>query len=103
MSMRLWRVLSFLIGGWLVFSSASCSQEKVFQVRGVVKEVLPEQRKVRIEHEKIPNYMDAMTMTFDVKDAKELTGIQTGDRVSFRMIVTEKDGWIDQLKKTRAT
>jgi protein SCO1/2 len=44
--------------------------------------------------------MVAMTMTFDVKDAKELAGIEAGDKVSFRMIVQKKDGWIDQIKKT---
>jgi protein SCO1/2 len=43
--------------------------------------------------------MEAMTMMFDVRDAKELAGLQAGDTVSFRMLVTDDDGWIDQLKK----
>jgi protein SCO1/2 len=69
----------------------------------VVKEVFPERKQLKIEHENIPNYMAAMTMTFDVKDAKELAGLQPGDKLSFRMIVTEKDGWIEQIKKIGAT
>jgi len=61
---------------------------------------MPEKKKVKIEHEEIPGYMQKMTMLFDVKDAKELADLQPNDPISFRMIVTEDDGWIDQIKKT---
>jgi protein SCO1 len=76
---------------------------KTFQVKGVVKEVLPANNQVRIEHEKIPDYMDAMTMLFDVKDTNELTGLAPGDNISFRMIVTEDDGWIDRVTRLGIT
>jgi protein SCO1 len=75
------------------------TNRQVYQVKGIVREVLADQKKVRIAHEEIPGYMAAMTMPFDVKDAKELEGLATGDEVTFRMIVTKDDGWIDQLKK----
>jgi protein SCO1 len=82
-------------------SAEQAAPEQIFQVKGVVKEVMPARKKVKIAHEEIPNYMAAMTMDFDVKDGKELEGLQAGDPVAFRMIVTEKDGWIDQLTKIR--
>ncbi|MDB6108536.1 MAG: electron transport protein SCO1/SenC, partial [Pedosphaera sp.] len=41
----------------------------------------------------------AMTMPFDVRDTNELRGLQSGDAVSFRMIIAGDDAWIDQLKK----
>src|SRR5438552_16570161 len=103
MSIRPFGFLTFILSALLAISSISCRNEQVFQVKGVVKEVLPERKRVKIEHEKIPNYMEAMTMIFDVKDAKELNGIEPGDKVSFRMIVTDKDGWIDQIKKIGVT
>jgi protein SCO1/2 len=37
-------------------------------------------------------------MPFDVRDTNELTGIQPGQTVSFRLIVTDTDGWIDHIK-----
>jgi protein SCO1 len=83
--------------------SASSSAQQIYQVKGVVREVIPEKKKVRIEHEDIPGYMQKMTMLFDVKNAAELAGLQPNDPVSFRMIVTEDDGWIDQIKKTGST
>jgi protein SCO1/2 len=79
------------------------ASQQVFQVKGVVQEVLPEKKKVRIEHETIPNYMEAMTMMFDVKDAKELAGLTPGDQVAFRMVVTDNDGWIENVQKTGRT
>lgn len=97
-----WTLATLLLSAGI--AGISCKQEKqqIFFVKGLVKEVLPERKKVTIAHENIPNYMSAMTMTFDVKDVRELTGLQAGDEVSFRMIVTENDGWIDQVKRLRA-
>lgn len=72
---------------------------QVFQVRGVVKEVKPGESRVVINHEEIPDYMPAMTMPFDVRDTNELAGIAPGDQVKFSMIVTEDDGWIENVEK----
>ena len=80
-------------------SSAAATNQQIFKVKGTIKELLPGGHKAVIAHETITNYMDAMTMEFDVKDARELAGLATNDLVSFRMIVTDKDGWIDQVKK----
>src|ERR1043165_5039890 len=82
--------------GLLVFAGYGCRQApQVYLVKGTVQEVKPAEKTVKIAHEKIPNYMDAMTMDFEVKDAKELSGLQSNDYVSFRMVVTEKDGWLE--------
>src|SRR3954462_1105213 len=75
------------------------SATNVYQVKGVVHDVMPDKNKVTIAHEKIPGYMDAMTMSFDVKNSSELGGIKPGDQISFRMLVTETDGWIDHVVK----
>ena len=73
---------------------------KTFLVKGLVKSVSTDGLSATIQHEEIPNYMMAMTMPFEVKDRKELAGIKSGDAVSFRLLVTEDHGWIDQVKKT---
>src|SRR3954467_11190665 len=75
------------------------SATNVFQVKGVVHNVMPDKNKVTIAHEKIPGYMDAMTMDFDVKKPTELGGIKPGDNISFRMVVTDNDGWIEKIVK----
>ncbi|MGZ4963037.1 MAG: SCO family protein [Limisphaerales bacterium] len=76
---------------------------KVFSVRGIVKEVTPADKTVTVQHEKIPGYMEAMTMPFDVKNTNELRGLKAGDHISFRMVVTTNEGWIEHIVKLSST
>lgn len=76
--------------------------QQVFQVAGTVIELLPADKSVRIKHEAIPGYMDAMTMPFEARDTNELASLEAGDQVKFRLTVTETDGWIDQIQKVAA-
>lgn len=80
-------------------SSGSSTNPRIFQVKGVLKEIRHERKKALIDHEEIPGYMEAMTMLLDVRDTNEFKGLIAGDTITFRMLVTEDDGWIDQLKK----
>jgi protein SCO1/2 len=82
---------------------ASTQQTNYFLVKGEVREVRSNRRSAIIRHEEIPDYMVAMTMPFDVKDPAELKGIKPGDIVSFRLIVTEEEGWIDMVHKLGTT
>ena len=70
---------------------------RLFQVQGVVREIKEEGKVALIRHEEIPGYMAAMTMPFDVKDPGEVQDVKPGDKVTFRLTVTETDGWIDQI------
>jgi protein SCO1/2 len=77
---------------------AQSTNQRSFQVKGVVKSIKPAQKEIEIKHEEIPDYMPAMTMPFDVRDTNELTELQPGQAVSFRLIVTDTDGWIDHIQ-----
>ncbi|MDB6035456.1 MAG: electron transport protein SCO1/SenC [Verrucomicrobiales bacterium] len=52
-----------------------------------------------IQHEKIPGYMDAMTMPFKAREPRVLDGLQAGDEVRFRLLVTEDESWIEDVRK----
>jgi len=80
-------------------ASSKASTQQVFQVNGLVIAVKPREKTVEIKHEEIPGYMPAMTMPFDVRDTNELTGLQPGQRVSFRLLATDTEAWIDQVQK----
>ncbi len=71
-----------------------------FPVLGVVKEVKLDGSTIVVRHEPVTNYMEAMTMPFRVKEAGALAGLQPGDEISFRLLVTEDESWIDQIVKT---
>lgn len=72
---------------------------RIYPAKGVVVELKPSEKSVGIKHEAVPGYMGAMTMLFEVKDMNELNGLEVGDPVAFRMIVTDTNGWIDQIRK----
>ncbi len=86
-------------GSPLRSAAGGSTNRQVFQVKGVVQALKPREKQVEIRHEAVPGYMPAMTMPFDVKDTNELTGLEPGQPVSFRLIVTDTEGWIDQVHK----
>jgi len=81
---------------------ASPAQSQHFAVRGIVREIKPDGKTAVIAHEEIPGYMEAMTMPFRVKDTNELAKVTVGDQVTFRLVVTQDDGWIEGLEKKGA-
>ena len=107
-------VMNFTVGAVLI----SCGQApaenrsqsedrvenpKVFTVAGIVKELDGTDSSMVVAHEEIPDFMPAMIMPFKVRDRKELTGLQPGDSVTFRLSVTDSKSWIDQIKKKGST
>jgi protein SCO1/2 len=74
---------------------------RCFQATGVIKEVPRGGKVVTIQHEAIPNYMPAMAMPFNVRDSAELDGLRPGDEVSFRLVVTDDESWIDRLARSK--
>lgn len=72
---------------------------QTYTVRGVVQEIPPDHRHAMIKHEAIPGYMAAMTMDFSVRDTNALAGFVPGDEITFTLVVTDNDDWIENLKK----
>jgi protein SCO1/2 len=88
----------------LAVATTSCAKRVVtYDVKGTIRELLDDRKTVKIAHEAIPGYMPAMTMNLSVTNEAELSGLQPGDIVSFRMVVTPDDGWIDQVRKIGST
>ena len=71
-----------------------------YEARGVVQSVQRETREIIIRHEAISNYMAAMTMSFHVKSPDELAHLERGDAVTFQLLVTATESWVERLTKT---
>ena len=63
------------------------TQAKTYKVRGVIKKIYREEKKITIKHEKIKGYMPAMTMTFPVSNSSILEGVEEGKRGIFTIMV----------------
>jgi protein SCO1/2 len=72
-----------------------------YDTRGVVRGFSPDRSTIEIQHEDIPGFMPSMTMPFVARDPKEISNLKTGDAISFRMVVTQKDFWIENVQKIR--
>ena len=74
-------------------------KEKVYDIKGKVVAVDTEKKKVTLNHEDIPGYMQAMEMSFDVTDTKVLEGLKPGDQVRGKLKRTSGEPVITELHK----
>jgi protein SCO1/2 len=69
-----------------------------YPFRGIVRAVDAPKREVTVEHETIPDFMDAMTMSFPVRDDPQVFEIlHPGDRVEAKLVVDGGNYWLEQI------
>jgi len=74
------------------------NETREWDATGTVKDLRTNE--IVISHEAIADYMPAMTMPFKVKDRAELESVSPGDKIAFRLHVTDTESWIDHVAKT---
>jgi protein SCO1/2 len=81
----------------------ACSRDaKVYDARGIVRDVQKDYAQLVIEHEDIEGLMPAMTMNFGVADPALLERLEVGDRIEFRLEVTAKGYRVLEAKRVGA-
>ena len=73
---------------------------KLYKTRGIVEKITDYQRTATINTDKIPGYMDAMTMDYPVPNTNELRGISSGDKIRFTLVVSNDTDWIQNINRT---
>jgi protein SCO1/2 len=69
-----------------------------FPFRGIVRAVDAQKREVTVEHEAVPDFMDAMTMSFPVHDDPQIFEIlHPGDRLEAKLVVDGENYWLEQI------
>jgi protein SCO1/2 len=61
---------------------------EVRSVRGQVARVADAGRSLVVDHEEIPDFMEAMRMTFPVQDPSRVRGFAAGDKIRFDLHVS---------------
>jgi protein SCO1 len=56
-----------------------------------------------VEHEDIPGFMPAMTMPFNYHSEREIQSLKVGDSITFQLVVTERDSWMQAVRRIEAT
>ncbi len=70
-----------------------------YEVKGVIKAFREQNKIVVLNHEAIPNVMEAMTMPFELADVRLAKGFKVGDQVTFTLEVSETTFVVSALKK----
>ena len=86
---------------WLVLIAPAllvCGCAKRYAVTGMVLEVNPPAQTLVVSHEAIPGFMDAMTMSFPVRDDAELRGLSPGAQVDGRLVVRRGRSYLEKIR-----
>jgi protein SCO1 len=70
---------------------------KYYQLKGTVISVDVGHEQIIVKHEAIPGFMEAMTMSYGVKDDAALKQLKAGDQITARVVVTSDDVWLDNI------
>jgi len=89
---------------WLAVLVLACAcarqpDERRFTLQGQVQSLEPERKTVVVKHEEIKGFMPAMTMAYEVQDAKTLGGLAPGDLVNATLVVFANGAYLTNIKK----
>jgi len=84
-------------------TNSNNSSAQSYPARGVVEKIAPDWHTVTIHNETIPGYMEEMTMDYSVQNTNELNGVSPGDQITFKLIVSTNNDWVEEVKRTGQT
>jgi protein SCO1 len=81
-------------------ASAAAVQEQVSRhaMKGLVVDVNSSRTRFVVSHESVPGVMPAMTMPFDVQQAKDLEGITAGTIVEFTLVMGQESAYAEGIR-----
>lgn len=90
---------AFLAWPVVMFASGCAT---VHSATGLVLRVDSEKRSVRVSHDEIPGFMDAMVMDVETNDRATLAALRPGDRISFALRVSRGETRIERIRPLSA-
>jgi protein SCO1/2 len=71
-----------------------------YPVKGTVVKTDVTGNHLTVDHEAIPGFMSAMTMTYPVKDGRQLEHLSQGERVTATLVKNGGQLWLDDIAVT---
>ena len=85
----------------LAAPSTAQQADRRYDVRGMVLRVDAAARTFFVSHDRIEGLMDAMTMPFEVRDARQLQGVVPGAIVEFVLVIGKDAGYATNVRVRR--
>jgi protein SCO1/2 len=89
--------LAIGVAGMLTVAGSVAAAER-HDMRGMVLLVDPAHKSFLVSHESAPGVMDAMTMSFDVREPKELEGVAPGMTVEFTLVLDRGSAYAESIR-----
>ena len=93
------------LGVWplcLALASTACSkapEQRTFTLQGQIQSLDAPRKQVVVKHEEIKGFMPAMTMPYEVQDAKALDRLAPGDLINAKLIVFSNGAHLTDIRK----
>lgn len=94
------RFLRGLVAAVIVLGvvAALRAQTKEYAVTGMVLRVDPARKSFLVSHDAVAGLMTAMTMSFEVRDAKDLNGLVPGAAVTFILVLGQTSAHAERIR-----
>ena len=81
----------------IALAGCARTQAKKYDMQGVVMAVDPDAKTATIQHGKIGDWMDAMTMEYHVKPDAEFQKLHVGDHIQAKVVVNDPDYYVTEV------
>ena len=78
------------------------SSAKRYHLKGKVVSIDKQSKMANIDSEAIPDFMDAMTMPYNVKPESDLDKLKAGDAITADVVVQDEKAWLENIAVTGA-
>jgi protein SCO1/2 len=71
-----------------------------YPLEGKIVSVAKDRHEVVIDHKAVPGFMEAMTMSYSVKDERVLESLHPGDQIQATLVVADHKMWLEAVRMT---
>lgn len=93
------RGLFYLSVAILISACGDAADKRTFPLKGQVQSLAPDRKSVVVKHEEIKGFMPAMTMPYEVQEAKALAGLAPGDVINATLVVISNGAYLTDIRK----
>ena len=76
------------------------SNAKRYHLKGKVVSIDKESKMLNVDSEAIPDFMEAMTMPYNVKPESEADKLAPGDAITADVVVQDEKSWLENITIT---
>ena len=107
--MRVWVICLFLLTAGCQKSTDTAVKEDAkeetlhrYALHGEVLRLDPQGKIAKIKHQKIGDWMEAMTMEFPVKEQSEFDKLRAGEKINATVFVQGNSYWVAEIQEDTA-